>query len=693
MSCLISDSLYGQKHAKHDSHGAPRRRLRVHNAPQPPGVDPVRSMPHGASSLAQSRTHATATPPAGDPISSLPLVQSPDAVPFSSNAITARDRMRISNDRGMEYDSSERIHNKTPRYMNRINRVVERSTVNPYTGDTEEFYRQLPPEGNKDYRIPAENMSSVNLRLMHAQGYDSSKPKPARKERLAEMPQPDGTIANGTKDSALYSQRMGEINERAMRDITTNKNGERPTWMRDHQRPFGFKGHHDMTRHTPNVPATLRADTLKPAPSAGQTSNPNPHNEVQVRGRHRDNSRKPHVEELNYKGQREAVVSAAPSYGLQTSSATKRASLENSFVPPGPAGGPLHSGRSGQVSDTSKNPTLIRNTAQFATNALIGAGSSAEGSTALDAFDKVHGSTGAKGQGLRGAVGSGLSVESGPVQSSTLPPTMMNETTNKRYDQQGSSLKAPSHTPSTLAAPQFPKSNDQVAQKRGNLPTNPAAKYSLEQSAVPAATAISSASDLSVNYRADIFGPAPSGFAAKQSEAQSKPYFEGIQGQRNLKPEIKGAATDGRTLIAAEVLANPSISRMITQESTRRSQNKIVNRDYAVMSAATKTNATAPKLYVGQPHKMEGKKSRPGPKGSETPGMPIRGEPQLKNGRRAETGARASTVTYSKGGVGENTAYRPNAQSTGGYNDRGVTDKTTKRNLRNESRPKLPMSS
>ena len=122
-----------------------------------------------------------------------------------------------------------------------------------------------------------------------------------------------------------------------MRDLNVNMNGERPSWMRDHQRPMGFNGYQDLNRYTPNVPATLRADTKPFTPAADQADNPNPANEVKVRGRHRANSRRPHVEKVvDLWGPSGASNAAAPSIGEQTGQATKRSNLESTFVIPGP---------------------------------------------------------------------------------------------------------------------------------------------------------------------------------------------------------------------------------------------------------------------------------------------------------------------------------------------------------------------
>ena len=572
--------------------------------------------------------------------------------------------------------------------MNRLNRVIERTEINPYTGEREDYYRQLPPDANKDYRLPADAMCNVNLRMVQLQGYDHTKPKPARRERLAEIPQPDGTAGAGNKDAATYARRMGEMTERTMRDLTANKNGERPTWMRDHNRAYGFKGYHDMNRYTPNVPATLRADTKPVKAAADQTDNPNPQNEVRVRGRHRDNSRKPHVERVDYKGPSGSSTSAAPSMGAQTGNDTKRAAFEGTFVITGPSQGPSQASYSGMTSDTRKKETHVRDAARFSSQTLTGVGSSADDSISREVLRRLEERTGNKSDGQTGTVGAGLSVQGGTVQSGEKPPMIHANNSNKRTDTSGASMTHPTRNPFINSAPNIPSANEHLGQKRNGHPTNVSLVYSSAHDSVNAAPVIPAASDLHDNYRSDVGGAAVLGYSTASDTAEASPYRDSSFGQRIvMRTAAPGPVPAGHSLHASSILASPAISRMLTHDATRRAQTGFDNTQYVSRADGSAFGSTTAveQTHVGQSRKMEGVEDRKGPAGATSLGAAKHGQQNLRNGLRSAYGA-VSATEFLHGGSGEGTAFHSSRSLQNSAFDRQEVDKTNVRDLRAEAR-------
>lgn len=242
--------------------------------------------------------------------------------------------------RGIKLDSDPaRVVTMTPDYMDRMRRVIDRSEIDPYTGKKIDFYKELPPEENKDYRLPRETMDHVNRRLIAIQGYDHTKPKAKRTERLADAPQPDGSYG----DASTYMRRMGEMRERIERDMVNNKNGERPTWLRETQRAFGYSGYQDMARYVPDMPATTRADMHNIMSAGDQVNNPDPTNELKVRGAYRTDAKTPHTGKVDYRTHGKVVDADKPRYQDGTDQRylekpTHRGTQDDQGFQPGPQG-------------------------------------------------------------------------------------------------------------------------------------------------------------------------------------------------------------------------------------------------------------------------------------------------------------------------------------------------------------------
>jgi hypothetical protein len=234
-------------------------------------------------------------------------------VPIAAGSILNTDYVRQVDPtyRGIKLDSEpSRIVQNSPENMERLRRVFDHSEVDPYTGKRVDYYRQLPPEENKDYRLPRETMNQVNRRMIAIQGYDHTKPKPQRTERLADAPQPDGRF----DEAANYTRILNEMQERVSRDLVNNKKGERPAWTRETQRAFGYNGYQDMSRYVPDLPPTLRADTEPMKPSTDQVNNPNPNKELEVRGAYRDDAKTPHTGQVDWRNHAKSVDTDKPAF-------------------------------------------------------------------------------------------------------------------------------------------------------------------------------------------------------------------------------------------------------------------------------------------------------------------------------------------------------------------------------------------
>lgn len=690
---LIEDGLYGTFHSRGESNAAPRRQLRVHGARDDSRVSQVASvtpLPRGAAQIDAPAASAPPTQFSTELVTARPLVPKPESeAPLAANSVPTQRRMLISNDRGMEYDTPERVHNKTPAYMNHLNRKLDRSEVNPYTGEREDYYKSLPPDANKDYRVPQSAMQNVNLKLMHMQGYDHSKPKPARKEKLGEIPQPDGSWA----EAATFNRRMGEMAERVTRDVNVNMNGERPSWMKDHQRPFGYHGYQDMNRMIPNVPATARADTKPFAPHADQVNNPRPANEIKVRGRHRSNAARPHVEKVvDHRGPAGAATGAAPSIGAHTGQDTKRSNTENVFVVPGPSQGPAQPSMNGETSAlTHRKGEQVRDTERYATTQLTGVGA-VDDWVSDEALRRIQSRHGNKVDGQEGSVRTGHSVQGAQVATAGLPPMLHDEPTAKRAGQAGKSMSHPAMDNPFLKPPQVPTASDLSAQHRSAIPTNLATDFSYEAYGIDAPPMIPTATDLRTNYRTDVGGAVMQGFAYDTDTVKQQPYRDGQYAQAMPKRHATlGAVPAGHGLQANAVLASPAISRMIEHDATRRSQTAVIGTQYASRMDASAAGGTTAfeHTHVGQSRKFEGAGGQVyvGNAQSASLGASKHGEQPMLDigGRRAQYGA-VSATSFLHGG-GEGMAMQPGrgADSMDRFTN-AASDRTTTRDMRGEAR-------
>ena len=304
-------------------------------------VAPTSSKVQNAALISEIDTFAPSPAVSGTPLSAIPVrSDQPNAPhPIAASSILDTDYMRQVDPtyKGIKLDSEpSRIVQNSPENMNRLRRVLDRSETDPYTGKQVDYYRQLPPEENKDYRLPRETMNDVNRRFIAIQGYDHTKPKPQRSERMADAPQPDGKF----DEAANYMRILNEMQERVSRDMVNNHKGERPAWMRETQRAFGYNGYQDMSRYVPDLPPTLRADTEPMKPSTDQVNNPDPNKELLVRGAYRDDAKTPHTGKVDWRNHAKSVDTDAQVFtkGVEqrVQDGTYRGDQEKEGFQPGP---------------------------------------------------------------------------------------------------------------------------------------------------------------------------------------------------------------------------------------------------------------------------------------------------------------------------------------------------------------------
>jgi hypothetical protein len=286
-------------------------------------LDPAR-IPAVADGIAidNTRLHPSSAPPAdlskSNNISALDFMTAAEdqlhasAAPFNlaaeeahpvvaANIVTPRMRMAVDpHDRGFGPINSgaDRVAYKNEAYMNRLHRVRERTEVDPYTGRKIDYYRTVAPEGNTDRRITQDQLKHQNPLLRLRQGYDSTRPRPRRREVQQALPEAQNVFGD-----APYQERIrGEMVERVGRQIMLNHNGESVATVKDSGQPFGFNGYQNMLRFIPYVPPTMRADTESLTPAVDQMMNPNPQREAAVvRGRQtRYNTKR--VEQVEWRG-------------------------------------------------------------------------------------------------------------------------------------------------------------------------------------------------------------------------------------------------------------------------------------------------------------------------------------------------------------------------------------------------------
>lgn len=360
---------------------------------------------------------------------------------------------------------SSRPHNLSPEYMARQNRILERREVDPYSGKLVDYYRSLPPEGNKDYRLPKETMQNPNLRFLGLQGYDHTRPKQQRRERLADAPQPDKQF----DEAATYMRRLGEMRERIERDLHLNQNGTRPQWIREHQRAFGHTGYRDDTRVIPNMPVTFRSDTKSLPASHDQTANPTPKNEVMFRKNYTDDAKRNHDAPVDYRAPAEAPNKQAPVWGdSQMRPEQKRSTFETQAVHlAGPSSisiamPPLI----GEMSEP-RNVNLVRDPNLFYTRAIPNTVSSA---TQAPFTTERHGNI---ADGQSGHVGGGFGIASGAAAGNQHLITAQHaDPMAKREGTQGSSMYVPQRTENVSGPTQISRDSNLIETKRTTMPTN-----------------------------------------------------------------------------------------------------------------------------------------------------------------------------------------------------------------------------
>lgn len=199
----------------------------------------------------------------------------------AANAVSNAMRQSTTVDEGFEVNSgANRVAYKNEAYMARVNRVRERTEVDPYTGRRVDYYRSMPPEGTTDRRISQDQMAHINPRLRMMQGYDSTSARQHKREVHQAMPEPDNVFGD-----IVYQDRIRtETEERVMRDVWWNRTGESVPTVRDGGQPFGFVGLNNMLRFEPYMEPTQR-EGWKNRPVAGHLDN------VALTGRQLDRAR------------------------------------------------------------------------------------------------------------------------------------------------------------------------------------------------------------------------------------------------------------------------------------------------------------------------------------------------------------------------------------------------------------------
>ena len=567
MTALIDDSLYENRIGE----GRTKAQRRMRQAPVPTPVVPARSHTRDAArleDLGQQRSGITAFD--GTAMSVQPQEPRVDqSVPVAATSyIGSAENMSIDPSfRGFRMaDDSARVHHKTPEYMNHVGRVIERSEINPHTGRREDFYRQLPPEANRDHRVPREALENVSMKLMYAQGYDHTKPKPSRREQLAEPPQPDNTHAS----ASTYMRMMGELQERVMRNLQMNQSGERPAWTRDSNRAFGYKGYQKMDRVVPMLPPTMRADTLQPKPSRGQTDNPNPTNELKVRGTYRDDAKKPRPAPSDWRGPAGTSEPAPPVVGEQTGDATKRAATENQFYITGPADvqHPSQASMFGEMAEQHRrNPEQIRDTQFQLSFGLTGVG--AVEVTPHQPLAYVMERSGGRGGGQLAAVGSGRGAQNAGVDASaSAAPAVHVSSRAERAGAQGPALSHPGRNDQglgTVMPPASSRQSDLPEQQRASMDTNVAAKFATARQSTSMPPVISSNSQHADQRRAAVPN---SLYATHASARQSTNMPPLLPAESNLLEQRRGALPHSMHASYATAQNGPALPPVMAGVST-----------------------------------------------------------------------------------------------------------------------------
>ena len=346
------------------------------------------------------------------------------------------------------YNQGSRVHTRSKAMMERQGRTRVRQETCPYTGRIVDYYEDKPPEANYTRgNVSKEALAHVNPRLVAAQGYDHTRAKKKRRDVLADAPQPDGHGV--VPDSVRNEGRVrGEMEERINRDLRHNQNGERPTWMRDTQRPTGYVGYHNMLRVLPFVEPTLREGQQNRFDYQHDvTPNPNVKAEIDLLRQHmRTNKRRPQVEHApGLQGHAVAPEGAQPDFGDRTDrTPTQRSHYERDHLLPagdlvGEGSGPVHGERAAPVRSKGLQQ---RDVAGFANGgpSLAGAtGGQAVGWTqsVVDFYAQRADNRGRKLQGQQGAIHTGHGVRTGEAQGYQAGMYADDQTGTRREGQHG----------------------------------------------------------------------------------------------------------------------------------------------------------------------------------------------------------------------------------------------------------------
>lgn len=541
------------------------------------------------------------------------------------------------------FSNASRTHHMTPEYMNRMGRVIERSEIDPYTGKRIDYYRKPPPEANADYRLPEETMQHVNRRLIALTGYDPTEVKQARREKRKEIPGPDGS----RDQVANYMRTMNEIEKRIRRTAELNRDGERPAWTRE-KKAFGHVGYHNMVRHIPYVPETMRADTkpLKPTPS--NTDLVHPQNKV-IQGLHRSNARRPHVEKVDLRTPAEAPYNAAPLRG--EIKATHRRKGEN-----------------------------IRDQRMYHSSAMSGSGASSDTMT-RSIISKHY-----ERRGKHQQAGAIVTGHTGPASTSVsdgsrLPKIMINPRARREGVKSGAFTLASART-NVIAMPNISAESQLIPNKREGV-SGGVWTHASEYVGVNAGAHISGTNEHMTPKRADSMGL---GNDHNRTGVSAIPNIShDITHKIPNRTDVQGPVMSG---LALSMMPSVSAHAMISKESdlpnTKREDGRVDDREYFAQANASHVGNHA--LFEAS---HQEKNRRQGHLFNSESAQLIKGRAQAEGvgatqfgydttldrvGKRAFTGAVSATQFLHGGGVGS--VQRDGMTRNMAAYDTGV-DKTT----------------
>lgn len=137
-------------------------------------------------------------------------------------------------------------------------RLASGVMMNAWTGKLYELFEEDLPPPNTDKSIPRERFTMTNPRLIQMSGgIDPNLKLPTKKEIAQQIPGSDyGT--NPWGDALYADRRRQELQQRTMRDVFNNRNGDFSIQSVDDRKPVGYMGYVPMYRPVPYLPPTQR---------------------------------------------------------------------------------------------------------------------------------------------------------------------------------------------------------------------------------------------------------------------------------------------------------------------------------------------------------------------------------------------------------------------------------------------------